>query len=241
VRLFQLLTTPSNIFNSFPDSVKIPKSSIILTVDLYDEGGNRLTISDTREPVEIVISRPDTVRPLATDQHAVMSSQDDRVDLFYYQVNVTTNDSSLHIEFAELDPTIQLLVLARFDQFPQLNTTDQSTRGWDFMQLLPISRTNIGQSTDTWLLCLVTPSLLITDSVVQDRHTIFNIASSILKILYLVSSEHLIGAPKFSNGSHDLTTPLSGTVGCDLHIQPVHQICSLCDRQLRRCIRQCEM
>jgi len=38
----------------------------------------------------------------------------------------------------------------------------------------------------------------------------------------------MTAAPKFCNGSHDLTTPLSGTVsssiGCDLHIQPVHQI-----------------
>ena len=144
--LFQLLTTPSNTFSSFPDAAKVAKSSLIFTIDLYDEGGNRLTISDTREPVEILIARPDIVRPAAAYQHAVMSTQDDRVDLFYYQVNVTTNDSSLHVEIAELDPTIQLLVLARFDQFPQLNTTEQGTRGWDFMQLIPISRTDIGQA-----------------------------------------------------------------------------------------------
>jgi len=144
VRLFQLLTTPSNIFNSFPDSAKIAKSSVILTVDLYDKGGNRLAISDTREQVEIVLSRPDSVQPAALAQHAVMSSQDERVDMFYYQVNVSVNDSSLHIELAELDPAVQLLVLVRFDQFPQLNTTEQGTRGWDFMQLLPASMTDIG-------------------------------------------------------------------------------------------------
>jgi len=37
----------------------------------------------------------------------------------------------------------------------------------------------------------------------------------------------MTGAPKFFNGSHDLTTPLSGclsSVGCDLHIQTAHQI-----------------
>ena len=61
------------------------------------------------------------------------------------QVNVTTDDSSLHIEISQLQPGIQLLVLARFNYFPQLNTTDQGTRGWDFMQLLPISLRNIGQ------------------------------------------------------------------------------------------------
>jgi len=144
VRLFQLLTTPSNIFNSFPDSAKIAKSSVILTVDLYDKGGNRLAISDTREQVEIVLSRPDSVQPAALAQYAVMSSQDERVDMFYYQVNVSVNDSSLHIELAELDPAVQLLVLVRFDQFPQLNTTEQGTRGWDFMQLLPASMTDIG-------------------------------------------------------------------------------------------------
>jgi len=85
VRMFQLLTTPSNIFNSFPDSAKIAKSSVILTVDLYDKGGNRLTIFDTRRPVEIVIERPDVVQPVPAYQHAVMSAHDDRVDLFYYQ------------------------------------------------------------------------------------------------------------------------------------------------------------
>jgi len=44
-------------------------------------------------------------------------------------------------------------------------------------------------------------------------------------------SSDMIGAPKTFNGSHDLTTPLSGnglsSVGCDLYVQPVHQIWSL--------------
>jgi len=115
-------------------------------VDLYDENGNRLEIRDTEEPFEIVIGRPGIVSPPAERQHAVMSSQDDRVDLFYYQINVTTNDSSLHVEIGELDSDVQLLVLARYEDFPQLNTTEQGTRGWDFMQLLPISRNDIGQS-----------------------------------------------------------------------------------------------
>jgi len=152
VRLFQLVTTPRNIFNSFSDSAKVAKNSATLTVDLYDDNGNRLAIRDTREPIEIVIGRPGTVQPPAERQHAVMSSQDSRVDLFYYQVNVTTEDSSLHIEIAELEPNIQLLVLARFNDFPLLNTTEQGTRGWDFMQLLPISMTNIGQSPRTQIL-----------------------------------------------------------------------------------------
>ena len=57
----------------------------------------------------------------------------------------------------------------------------------------------------------------------------------------LSRSSDMIGAPKFCNGSHDLTMPQSlngdslSSVGCDLHIQPLHQIRSLCDRQLRRC------
>jgi len=143
---FQLVTTPGNIFDSFSDSAKIAKNSVILTVDLYDEDGNRLPIKDTREPFEIVMKRPDTVQPAAERQYSVMSLQDSRVDLFYYQVNVTSSDSSLHLAIDELDPDVQLLVLARFNDFPQLNTTDYGTRGWDFMQLLPISRTNIGQS-----------------------------------------------------------------------------------------------
>jgi len=146
MRLFQLVTTPRNIFNSFSDSAKVAKNSAILTVDLYDDNGNRLAIRDTHEPLEIVLGRPGTVRPPAERQHAVMSSQDDRVDLFYYQVNVTTDDSSLHVEISELDPNIQLLVLARFNDFPQLNSTEQGTLGWDFMQLVPISTTTLGQS-----------------------------------------------------------------------------------------------
>jgi len=149
MRLFQLVTHPSNIFNGFSDSAKVAKNSAILTVDMYDENGNRLDIRDTREPLEIVIGRPGTDQPPPDSQYAVMSSQDSRVDLFYYQINVTTNDSSLHIEVAKLDANVQLLVLARFNDFPQLNTTDQGTRGWDFMQLLPISRNNISQSLTT--------------------------------------------------------------------------------------------
>jgi len=134
--LLQLLTTPSNIFNSFLDSDKVAKSSVIMTVDLYDEDGNRLVVRETREPVEIVIGRRPTTAPPRHHQYAVMSSQDERVNLFYYQINVTTHDSSLHIELTDINPNIQLLVLARFNRFPKLNTTD---RGWDFMQLLPIS------------------------------------------------------------------------------------------------------
>jgi len=197
LRLFQLLTTPSNIFNSFPDSAKIAMSSIILTVDLYDEGGNRLTISDTREPVELVITRPDTVRPPAAYQHAVMSSQDERVDLFYYQVNVTTNDSSLHLEIAELDPTIQLLVLARFDQFPQLNTTEQGTRGWDFMQLLPVSRADIGQSlTRGYFVCCYShnyriPSKLTAMCAVDRRHCL-SIAAWCIKVLNYSKNKYVM-------------------------------------------------
>ena len=143
--LFQLVTTPRSIFNSFSDAAKVAKNSAILTVDLYDENGNRMEIKDTDDPLEIVIRRPGSVQPQAEYQYAVMSSNDDRVDLFYYQINVTNNDSSLHIEVADLDPNIQLLVLARYHDFPQLNTTEHGSRGWDFMQLLPISRTNIGQ------------------------------------------------------------------------------------------------
>jgi len=50
--LFQMLTTPSNIFNSFSHSAKVMESSVILTVDLYDENGNLLTMKETREPIE---------------------------------------------------------------------------------------------------------------------------------------------------------------------------------------------
>ena len=58
-------------------------------------------------------------------------------------------------------------------------------------------------------------------------------------------SSDTIGAPKFCNGSRDLTTPLSGTL-CFLQdgtftFNLLHQTCSLCGRQLRRCIRQCKM
>ena len=57
-------------------------------------------------------------------------------------------------------------------------------------------------------------------------------------------SSVMIGAPKICNGSHDLTTPIKDgllSVGCDLDIQPVHQIWSLCNHQLRRYIMQRKM
>jgi len=34
----------------------------------------------------------------------------------------------------------------------------------------------------------------------------------------------MIGAPKIFNGSHDPIRDGLSSVGCDLHIQPVHQI-----------------
>ena len=56
----------------------------------------------------------------------------------------------------------------------------------------------------------------------------------------------MIGAPKIFNGlytwpDHAPIWDGLSSVGCELHIQPVHQICSLCDHQLRKCIRQCKM
>ena len=53
-------------------------------------------------------------------------------------------------------------------------------------------------------------------------------------------TSYIIEAPQFCSGSHDLTTHSLSSVGCDLHIQFLHQIYNPCDRQLRRCIRHCE-
>jgi len=82
----QLVTTPGDVFSGFSDAGKVSQHSSILTVDLYDEDGNKLTIKKTREPIEIEFSRPGLKPPEAEPQYAVMSSQDERVDMFYYQV-----------------------------------------------------------------------------------------------------------------------------------------------------------
>ena len=58
-------------------------------------------------------------------------------------------------------------------------------------------------------------------------------------------SRDILGGLKISNGSHDVTTPFSGTVCRSLagtcYVQPAHQIWSLCVHPLRRYEMQCKM
>lgn len=145
--MFQMISTSVNYAQYYPDASKVSTGSSLITLDLYDVYSNPITISNTHAPILIQIPQKQTSTPstIRMDGPNSMSTEDSRVDLAYFRANVTVNDSSLHIQILPDDPTVQFLVLARFNKFPALNTTDGQTYGWDYIQLVPSSMANISE------------------------------------------------------------------------------------------------
>jgi len=115
-------------------------------IDLYDSSGESINVNQTKEPILIQIpQRMSGSAPVPQLPTADMSTTDQRVSLSYFKANVTSNDSSLTIEILPVDKSVQLLVLVRYNDYPDLNTTDTTTRGWDYLQLIPVNFTNIGE------------------------------------------------------------------------------------------------
>jgi hypothetical protein len=140
-----MMTSSVNYNQYFSDASKVSSGSSLVTMDLYDSSNKLLSINNTQSPILIVIPQK-VSNPLPTPELTAgpMSTEDDRVDLFYFSTNVTTNDSSLSLEIQPVDPTVQLLVLVRYKTYPALNTSGDITRGWDYLQLTPASMANIG-------------------------------------------------------------------------------------------------
>jgi len=63
-------------------------------------------------------------------------------DLFYHTFHTTTDDVSVHVEIRPADPSVQFLVLVRFDAFPRLSGDDV---GWDFLQTVPRTMHTTGE------------------------------------------------------------------------------------------------
>jgi len=131
----------------FSDSDKISSGSSLIILDLYDMDGIPINVSQTEKPIMIQIPQKiSSSTPVPQLTTGDMSASDPRVSLSYFQTNVTNNDFSLTIEIVPVNKSVQLLVLVRYNEYPDLNTTDTTTRGWDYLQLVPANFTNIGES-----------------------------------------------------------------------------------------------
>jgi len=140
-----MISSSVNMNSYYADNSKIGNGSSLITMDLSDASGQPIVVNQTSKPILIVI--PQTMSnpsPMAEMTSADMSTEDSRVSLSYFSINVPNNDSSLTIEIRPVNKSVQLLVLVRYNVYPDLNTTDVTTRGWDYLQLVPANMTNIG-------------------------------------------------------------------------------------------------
>jgi len=142
-----MISTSVNLNEYFSNSDKISSGSLLIIMDLYDSSGTPIHVSQSKKPILIQIpQRMSSSAPVPQLTSADMSATDPRVSLSYFKTNVTNNDSSLTIDIVPLNKSVQLLVLVRYNEYPDLNTTDTTTRGWDYLQLVPANFTNIGKS-----------------------------------------------------------------------------------------------
>jgi hypothetical protein len=141
-----MMSSAVNYNQHFSDASKVSSGSSLVSMDMYDSSNQLLDINNTQSPIVIVIPQKlSNPPPTAELNSGPMSTEDDRVDLYYFSTNVTTNDSALSIEIQPLDPKVQFLVLVRYKTYPALNSTGDVKRGWDYLQLSPASMANIGE------------------------------------------------------------------------------------------------
>jgi len=141
-----MISTSVNLNTYFSDNNKIGNGSSLVLIDLYDSSGAPINISQTRKPILIQIPQTiSSMTPVPQLTSAGMSDTDPSVSLSYFSTVITNNDSSLTLEIVPIDKSVQLLVLVRYNDYPSLNTTDMTTRGWDYLQLVPASLVHIGE------------------------------------------------------------------------------------------------
>ncbi|XP_023932388.1 uncharacterized protein LOC106168381 [Lingula anatina] len=129
----QLVQFASNPFGSLKNSDKVANGSETVSLDLKDDNGATMAISNTQQPIEIFINR-DTSGQLPVPDYIYHSPMDPADGLSYRSVNITDSDVAIHFEIVP-ESNVTFLVLVRHGSPPQLQDGE-----FDFWQLVPSVR-----------------------------------------------------------------------------------------------------
>ena len=109
-------------------------TSISLTI--LDQNGNVVPIeTNLSQPIEIIIPRdPNRMIPAMILQNATSTNSPPHNQLFQlHYVNITSVvDISVHLEIHPLNSSLAYLLIYKFDQMPQLNSSIRQMDGWSF-------------------------------------------------------------------------------------------------------------
>jgi hypothetical protein len=118
--------------NSKSSSNTNVSTSISLTI--LDQNENKISIeTNSLQPIEIIIPRdPNRIIPPMILQNVTSTNTTPHNQLFQlYYVNLTSDLSiSVHLEIEPLNSNIDYLLIYKFDQIPQLNSSINQIDGW---------------------------------------------------------------------------------------------------------------
>lgn len=127
----EVMATPGNIF-SFAENKAVSDSSGTMSINYMSNDQSDISISGTKEPIEIVIPRDQTFKaPPPTEIQPVLLYNE---TLFFHTFWANNTNSSLHIEIKPNNASAQLLVFVRMNMLPNITTGN-----WDHVQMVPTS------------------------------------------------------------------------------------------------------
>jgi len=108
--------------------------SRLISLSILDRNGIEIPIQTTKDhPIEIIILRdPILMIPLMTTQNVTSMNSTPHNQLFHYHyIDIKTIlPISIHIEIHPLHTNLSYLLIYKFDQLPQLNSSLNQTDGW---------------------------------------------------------------------------------------------------------------
>jgi len=117
--------------------------STTISLSVLDQNGNDVPIhASIDHPIEFIIPRDINmiVSPMALQNVTTMNDNHNRIFNLHF-VNITQSNSnltvSLHFEMHPLNTSLGYLLIYRFDDSPQLNSSINQTDGWSL--LCPLS------------------------------------------------------------------------------------------------------
>jgi hypothetical protein len=118
--------------------------STSISLSIVDQNENDIPIqTNNSQPIEIIIPRdPNIIIPLMILQNVTSTNSTPHNQLFnLHYVNITSILSiSVHLEIGSLNASLAYLLIYKFDQLPQLNSSINQIDGWTL--LCPYNLTN---------------------------------------------------------------------------------------------------
>jgi hypothetical protein len=108
--------------------------SRLISLSILDRNGTEIPIQTTKDdPIKIIIPLDPTLMiPSMIVQNVASMNSTPHNQLFHYHyINITTIlPISIHIEIHPFDTNLSYLLIYKFDQLPQLNSSLNQTDGW---------------------------------------------------------------------------------------------------------------